>query len=213
MNVSIAGLMKRLFELLISLCLLTFFIKYILYTESLLDFILLFFLFMPFASLAIAPLMWFNFIFKFYSKILLVQFPNKKVYDLHLASHFDLISFSRSSKNPKKMIFYEIITGLLKICEEIENKKIPMSVSIRATTFFVGDRSFKKLGFTSIKESKIFFILYLFDYIGILISNYVISKKFTFVNIYHTKKASMTGEDLVRNKANLTRMKNMYETK
>ncbi|TFG90034.1 MAG: hypothetical protein E4G71_05890 [Candidatus Atribacteria bacterium] len=199
--------MKKLIEVIISLILIFIFVEYILYLENLYSFAIGLFLFMPFSSFIIAPLMRVRFFFKFYSKILLVQFPNKKVYDLHLANNFDLIRFSKNCNNAKKMIFLEIVEGLLNICEEIEQEKLPKKLNIQAITFFMNHRTFKKLGFKKIRFSPQYAILFLFDYIGITISNYFVSKKFRFVNIIKTSKASMTGEDLIQNKKNLIEIK------
>jgi hypothetical protein len=165
------------------------------------------FLFMPFSSFVIAPLIRLGFLFRYYSKILLVQFPTKKVYDLHLVNNFDLIMFARKKSNAKQMIFLEIVEGLLNICEEIEQGKLPRKLKVQAVTFFMNARTFRKLGFQKVRFAPQYAILYFFDYIGILISNYFISKKFRLVNIIQTSKASMTGEDLIQNKVNLERLK------
>ena len=199
--------MKKLIEVIISLILIFIFVEYILYLENLYSFAIGLFLFMPFSSFVIAPLMRVRFLYKYYSTILLVQFPNKKVYDLHLVNNFDLINFSRNKNNAKKMIFLEIVEGLLNICEEIEQDKLPKKLNIQAITFFMNNRTFKKLGFKKVRFSPQYAILFLFDYIGITISNYFVSKKFRFVNIIKTSKASMTGEDLIQNKKNLIEIK------
>jgi hypothetical protein len=179
--------MKKLIEVIISLILIFIFVEYILYLENLYSFAIGLFLFMPFSSFVIAPLMRVRFLYKYYSTILLVQFPNKKVYDLHLVNNFDLINFSRN--------------------KEIEQDKLPKKLNIQAITFFMNNRTFKKLGFKKVRFSPQYAILFLFDYIGITISNYFVSKKFRFVNIIKTSKASMTGEDLIQNKKNLIEIK------
>ena len=199
--------MKKLIEVAISLILIFIFVEYILYLENLYSFALGLFLFMPFSSFVIAPLMRVKFLYKYYSTVLLVQFPNKKVYDLHLVNNFDLINFSRNRDNARKMILLGIVEGLLNICEEIEQEKLPKSLKIQAITFFMNARTFKKLGFKKVRYTPQYAILYFFDYIGILFSNYFISKKFRLVNIIKTSKASMTGEDLIQNKKNLIEIK------
>ena len=199
--------MKKLIEAIISLVLIFIFVEYILFLEDLYSFAIGLFLFMPFSSFVIAPLMRIRFLFKYYSTILLVQFPNKKVYDLHLVNNFDLINFSINKNNAKKMIFSGIVDGLINICEEIEQGKLSKNLNIQAITFFMNDRTFKKLGFKKVKFAPQYAVLYLFDYIGICVSNYFISKKFRFVNIIKTSKASMTGDDLLHNKNNLIEIK------
>lgn len=199
--------MKRILEIIISLTLIYIFIEYIMFLESSLYFALGLFLFMPFSSFIIAPIMRIKLLFKFYSKVLVVQFPNKKVYDLHLASHFDLINFSKSATNGKRMIFFEIVEGLLRICEEIEEEKLPKTLKIRAVTYFMNNRTLEKFGFVNVKITPHYAFIYMFDYVGILITNYFITKKFGFVNIVKTKKATMTGENLLKNKENLLKLK------
>lgn len=199
--------MKKIIEVIISISLIFIFIEYILFLENIYTYAIGIFLFMPFSSFVIAPFMRIRFLFKFYSKVLLVQFPNKKVYDLHLTNNFDLIYFSINNNNVKKMIFLEIVKGLLKICTEIEEEKLPRNLKIQAITFFMNARTFKKLGFKKVRFSPQYALLYFFDYIGILISNYFVSKKFRFVNIIKTSKASMTGENLIQNKKNLEEIK------
>ena len=199
--------MKKIIEIIISIALILVFIKYILFLKDIYSYAIGLFLFMPFSSFVIAPLMRVRFLFKYYSPVLLVQFPNKKVFDLHLVNNFDLINFSRNKTNAKKMIFLGIVEGLLNICEEIEQGKLPRSLKIQATTFFMNARTFKKLGFKKVRFAPQYAILYFFDYIGILFSNYFISKKFRLVNIIKTSKAGMTGEDLIQNKVNLEKIK------
>ncbi len=199
--------MKRSLEAIFALALLYIFIEHILFLESLYAFALGLFLFMPFSSFVIAPFMRVERFFKTYSQILVVQFPTKKTYDLHLASNVDLILFARNSTNPRKMIFHEIVEGLLNICREIENGVLPRTVSIQAITFFVKKTTFQKLGFKTITFAPQYAILYFFDYIGILLSNYCITKRFRFVNILKTQKATMTGEDLLQNRGNLEQLK------
>jgi len=199
--------MKIFIEVIISLILIFIFVEHILYIESLYGFAVGLFLFMPFSSFVIAPLMRIPFLFRYYSAILLVQFPNKKVYDLHLVNNFDLIMFSRNKNNARRMIFLEIVEGLLNICEEIEQGKLPRKLNIQAITFFMNTRTFKRLGFTNVRFSPQYAFLFVFDYIGITISNYFVSNELRFVNIMRTTKASMTGYDLVQNKSNLTELK------
>ena len=160
--------MKKIIEVIISIALILVFIEYILFLEDFYSYAIGLFLFMPFSSFVIAPLMRVGFLFKYYSPILLVQFPNKKVFDLHLVNNFDLINFSRNKKNAKRMIFLGIVEGLINICEEIEQGKLPRNLKIQATTFFMNARTFKKLGFKKVSFAPQYAILYFFDYIGIL---------------------------------------------
>ena len=199
--------MKKIIEVIISIALILVFVEYILFSKDLYGYAIGLFLFMPFSSFVIAPLMRVGFLFKYYSPILLVQFPNKKVFDLHLVNNFDLIIFSRNKANAKKLIFLGIVEGLLNICDEIEQGKLPRNLKIQAVTFFMNARTFKKLGFKKVRFAPQYAILYFFDYIGILVSNYFISKKFRLVNIIKTSKASMSGEDLMQNKVNLEKIK------
>jgi len=199
--------MKRSLEIIVSLTLIYIFIEYIMFLENSFDFALGLFLFMPFSSFIIAPLMRIKLFFKFYSKVLVVQAPNKKVYDLHLASHFDLINFTNNHNNSRKMILLEIVKGLLSICKEIEEGKLPKTLKIQAVTYFMNTRTFEKLGFKNVKMSPQHAFLYLFDYVGILITNYFITKKYRFVNIAKTKRATMTGENLLENRENLLELK------
>jgi hypothetical protein len=166
------------------------------------------FLFLPLSSFILAPFMRLNFFFRFHSDVLCVMLPNKDVYELHLANHFDLISFSRKIKsNVKKRIICEVIDGLLDICHEIENKKLPESLSIRAVTYFINKRTFEKLGFQSASVNPFKYLIFAFDYVGILISNYFVTGRFNFINIFKVRKATISGKELVANKNKLLNLK------
>ena len=205
--------MKIILEIIISLLLLYVFVTYILFLENTINFAIGLFLFMPFSSFVIAPFMRIEKLFKFYSDVLVVQFPNIKVYDLHLASHYDLIVFAKKNKNTKRKIFLEIINGLLKICDEIEKEILPRTIKIRAVTFFLKRRTFERLGFKNIQISPHFALLYLFDYAGIVITNYFITKKFSFINIFKTTRATMQGSNLIENKNILLKLAADLENK
>ena len=199
--------MKRTIEIVVSLTLIYIFVEYILFLENTFDFAIGLFLFMPFSSFIIAPLMRIKQFCKYNSRVLVVLGPNKKVYDLHLASHFDLINLFIHKNNSKRMLFVEIVEGLLKICKEIEEEQLPETLNIRAVTYFMNNRTLEKLGFKNMKISPLYAFIYMFDYIGIIISNYFITKKFSFVNIAKTIKATTSGKILLENKENLLELK------
>jgi hypothetical protein len=200
--------MKVIFESIFSGLLIFLYMAYVWPTENILGFVVLTFLFFPFGSFILAPFMRLDFFFRFHSDILCVMLPNKDVYELHLANHFDLISFSRKIKNNvKKRIICEVIDGLLDICHEIENKTLPESLKIRAVTYFINKRTFERLGFQTASVNPIKCLVFAFDYVGIFISNYFVTGRFKCINIFKVRKATITGKELMANKNKLLNLR------
>jgi len=105
------------------------------------------------------------------------------------------------------------LEGLLNIIQQIENNKIPQTVTIIGTSYFFSDRTLKKLGFGIEKPSLLYRLNILVNFID-LTCLYSLSKgRFTIPNLLRVKKATISGTKILENKNNIEEILSLLSTK
>jgi hypothetical protein len=100
------------------------------------------------------------------------------------------------------------VEGLLNIISLIEHKRIPESVNIIGTSYFFNNRTLNSLGF-QIEKATLFYRINLFINFIDLFWMYSLSKgKVAIPAVWDTKKAKITGVDLVAQK---TKFEGLYQ--
>ena len=178
-------------------------------TGSPLGFFLLF-LIAPLIQFLASPFFTLIGTYKYLSPMLLVYSPNVKKYDLHNGTSFDYLLVMKGVKpgiewRNKLLVYY--LEGLLKIVDEIENNGLPGTVEIKGTSYFFSERTAKRLGF-KIKAAgfteKFNLVLNFIDLTWMYSLAY---GRFMLPSLSKIKMASIGGDELVRNKEALIRIK------
>lgn len=111
---------------------------------------LLLFFWIPIAQFSFSPFSKLIGIYTYYSPMLLGYMVTKEKIDLHSGSSFDYLFVMRKHKPGiefrNRLLTYHL-EGLINIIHQIENKTIPETVSITATSYFFNTRTLQNLGF------------------------------------------------------------------
>lgn len=173
------------------------------YTQPLIY--LVFILYMPVGQFLFTPIYRLTGAYTYYSPMLLGYMANDKQIDLHSGTSFDHLFVLRRYKSGtglRNRIMMYHLEGLLNIISLIENKRIPETVNIIGTSYFFNDRTLSSLGF-QIEKATLFYRINLFINFIDLFWMYSLSKgKVAIPAVWDAKKAKITGDTLVAQKAN-----------
>lgn len=169
-------------------------------------FYLLLILYIPLGQFAFTPFFTLTGVYQYYSPMLLGYMANTKQIDLHSGGSFDYLMVMRKYKSGiemrNRLLLYHV-EGLLKLIQRIENNSIPPTVHIIGTSYFFNQRTLEKMGFELARPS-FFYRLNLFVNFIDLFWMYSLSKgKWSIPKIWHARKASITGAQLIASKIRL----------
>jgi hypothetical protein len=155
---------------------------------------------LPFGQFTMAPISKLSGTYTYYSPMLLGYMANDKKIDLHSGSNFDYLMVMRNVKPGtvfRNRILRYHMEGLLNIIKQIEEGKIPDTVSIEGTSYFFSARTMQKMGFEMKSPSLFYRINLLANFIDLLWMYSLSQGKFTFPKVWQAKKAITTGASLV----------------
>lgn len=170
----------------------------------------LIFLMTPLIQFFATPLFTLLGYYQYLSPMLLAYFPNEKIYNLHNGTSFDYLFVLRGYKPGIKLrnkILEYYLDGLLKLADEIENKRLPETVIIRGSSYFLDSSAIKNLGFTLSDCTPHEKINILVNYIDLLWMYSLSFNKLRFPNVSNIKRASITGSELLKRKSQLLSLK------
>jgi hypothetical protein len=104
----------------------------------------------PVESLLLAPLYGLAGYFRHYSPMLLATRRRSGRLDLHVGTLFDYVTrLRRTDRGPRavRIVTADILSGLLRIAEEVERGTLSPGAELVATSYFFSDRSVARLGF------------------------------------------------------------------
>ena len=172
---------------------------------------LLIFIMVPVIQFLITPLFTLLNFYRYYSPMVVSFGNNKKVIDLHNGTSFDYLlemSNIKAGVKWKKKMLYFYLNALLKIIAQVENGELTRSTVVRGSSYFLSERSAKKLGFSTTKTSipeKINIVLNYFD----LIWMYSLTHgKLIFPDLTNINTVRITGIELVKQKQKITDLLN-----
>lgn len=163
-----------------------------------------FLLYVPISQFLFTPIYKLTGGYTYYSPMLLGYMANDKQIDLHSGTSFDhlfvLRKYPSGVQLRNRLMMYHL-QGLLKLIQLIEEKRIPASVNIVGTSYFFNDRTLKNCGFQIEKPSNFYRINLLLNFID-LFWMYSLSKgKVAIPAVWDAKKARITGDVLITQKA------------
>jgi len=163
----------------------------------------------PILQFCVSPILKLVGAYEYLSPMMLVFSPNDKKYDLHNGTSFDYLFVMRkvpAGKATESRLLAYFCEGFLEIIKRIEEGKLPKEVQITGTSYFMSERSVKRLGFKIGKKNWFLsFNLYL-NYLDLLWMYSRSKGKFTFPKVWEAKSIEMKGEKLVENKDYIIRL-------
>lgn len=159
---------------------------------------------------ASTPLMVLMRVYKYLSPMVLVFSPNMKNYDLHNGTSFDYLFLMRKVKAgsaARKLLLTYYFEGLLHIIDEIKAGRLPESLVISGSSYFFSTRTAEKIGFTVEKAGSFVYLNSLFNILDLTWMYSYAHGRFRLPNLSAIKKASITGEDLLKQEARILKLK------
>jgi hypothetical protein len=136
---------------------------------------------------------------------------NKRIIDLHNGTSFDYLlkmsNIKAGIKWKNKMLFF-YLNALLKIISQIENGNLTNSTIIRGSSYFLSERSAKKLGFSIHKTSMIEKFNIALNYFDLIWMYSLTNGKLTFPNLTKITTVRITGAELVQSKQKILGLAN-----
>ncbi len=149
-------------------------------------------------------------VYKYLSLMLLVYNPNKKVYDLHNGTSFDYLFLMRKVKAgaaAKRIMLSYYLEGLLQIIQEIKTGDLPDSLVISGSSYFFSERTAEKLGFTIQKADSMVYFNSAFNILDLTWMYSYAHGRLRLPRLSAIKKASISGEDLLKQEAYIIKLK------
>ena len=166
-------------------------------------FYLLFLIYVPILQFASTPFFTLVGIYKYYSPMLLGYMVNDTKIYLHSGGSFDYFFVMRKYKSGiqlrnRLLIFH--LEGLINLIKLIENKSVPETVNIVATSYFFNNRTLNKMGF-EVENPSLFYRVNLFiNFIDLLWMYSLSQGKLSIPKIWKAKNAKISGAKLIESK-------------
>lgn len=165
-----------------------------------------FVLYVPISQFLYTPIFKLTGGYTYYSPMLLGYMVNDKQIDLHSGTSFDYLFVFRKHKPGialrNRLLAYHL-EGLLNLISQIEKKQIPESVMVVGTSYFFNDRTLQKLGFQIEKPSVLYRANLFINFIDLFWMYSLSQGTISIPKLWDAKKASIKGDMLVAQKANL----------
>ena len=172
---------------------------------------LLFPILVPVIQFLVTPLLMLIGFYKYFSPMVVSMRPTRTVIDLHNGTSFDYL-FEMQGVKPglpwKKTMMRHYLTALQTIIHKIELDKLPESVTIRGSSYFLSERSAKKLGF-SIRKTGLAEKLNIYaNYVDLIWMYSLANGALTWPDLTNVSTVRISGTELVRNKQKITHLLN-----
>ena len=141
--------------------------------------------------------------YKYLNPYVLSTIQNDKNYDLHNIFTFDyLVNFKWADRGKKaqKILLGHYFKALITIIERIESKQLSPEVIVAGHSYFFGDRTAEKLGFTISKAPSFWVINSALQFIELTYLYSFSQGKWALPKFWKVKRAEISGKDLLNRK-------------
>lgn len=198
---------------IVLLLLLFFWIKTVSESKNLM---LSIFIMVPIIQFLITPLFTLLNFYTYYSPMVVSFGNNKRFIDLHNGASFDYLMEMPHIKPGikwKNKMLHHYLNALLKIINQIENEVLPSNITIRGSSYFLGQRSAEKLGFKVSKASFLEKLNITLNYVDLIWMYSLSNGKLTFPNLVSITTVSTKGNELIKRKQKIIELSNRLENK
>ena len=144
-------------------------------------------------------------IYTYYSPMVVSLGSNDRVINLHNGTSFDYLLEMRRVKPGlpwKKRMLVHYLAALQKIIHMIETGKLPESVTIRGSSYFLSRSSAERLGFSLSSTSFPEKLNILLNYLDLLWTYSLTNGSLTYPNLRNIRTVSIAGKELLTKKKN-----------
>lgn len=141
-------------------------------------------------------------LFNYHSPMLLTIQMNTRIWEIHGGTIFDFflnMEWHNKGKNAQKKLIILYLEGLLKMIENIKSGKFSNNLELIGVSYILGRKNAEKLGFTVENASFKRQIMFIFDYISLLLMYSFTNGKIAFPNISKIIKLKIKADKLVVN--------------
>jgi hypothetical protein len=175
---------------------------------------LLIFMMVPVIQFLITPLFTLLNFYTYYSPMVVSFGNNKRFIDLHNGTSFDyfleMTKIRPGIKWKNKMLYY-YLDALLKIILQIESGDLSKTTIIRGSSYFLSERSAKKLGFTVNSTSIIEKLNIVLNYADLIWMYSLANGKLTFPKLTRITTVRITGSELIKRKQKILELVNQLD--
>ena len=173
--------------------------------------IALIFVMVPIIQFLITPLFTLLNLYTYYSPMVISFGNNPRMLDLHNGTSFDYLFEMTDVKAGiqwrNKMLSY-YLEALLKIIGKVENGELETTAVIRGSSYFLSERSAKKLGFSMGKTSMAEQMNIAVNYLDLIWMYSLTNGKLTFPNLRNIATVRITGAKLIQQKGRILALAN-----
>ncbi len=123
----------------------------------------------------------------YYSALFIAENPKNGVITIHGGTLFDyyfVLDRQSSGRQRTAIIIQQYLEGLLSLIEEQATNK---DLIVRGTSYILNQRTAEKLGFTQVKADGLQYMLLIYNYFNLLLSNSMAKNKLAFPRLNNSK--------------------------
>jgi hypothetical protein len=165
--------------------------------------LLLLFLIVPAAQIALTPLWRHAGVYRYHSPALFVVSRAPDEVEMHGGTAYDYLMRMRWGDRgapARRILLGHYLDGLLGIIGEVERGRIPAGARITGTSYFFSDRTAERLGFTLHRPRRAEVLHALLDVVSLAAMYSYVRGRPAVPRVWRMKRASITAADLVRRK-------------
>lgn len=152
--------------------------------------------------------------FIYYSPLFITEPEKDNKIIVHGGTLFDYlytITPDLTGRERTKFVLYGYLLGLIKLISEYENQD-KKNLRIRGTSYIINEKTAKRFGLHPVQTDFLQYLILLFNYIPITISNSFIKRKLHFPKISEIKTYEAEISEVSRHKEKLIQLKNQLKS-
>ena len=146
----------------------------------------------------------------YYSLFLLAEKPKEQKMTIHGGTLFDYyfgLKFQTTGKQRTQFILQQYLTGLLNLIEVLNKSEVQID-KIQGSSYFINNKTAKRIGFTPVKLDRVQQLILLFNYINLMVTQSIARNKWSFPTLSGNKSFQTTPAILISKKSEIENILN-----